>query len=68
MKQITKSKKHQARVGFQKDIIDLLTPDQLVELDEALKEADRDETISWDDFKKELAEWRKLASHEVITK
>jgi hypothetical protein len=42
-----------------KDIIDNLTPEQLNELDTALKEADDNKTIPWDDFKKEMNEWRK---------
>ena len=42
-----------------KDITDELTPEQLQELDAAIKEADNKETINWDDFKKEMNEWRK---------
>lgn len=42
-----------------KDITDELTPGQLKELDKAIEEADKKETISWDDFKKEMNEWRK---------
>ena len=42
-----------------KDIVSELTPSQLKELDKAIKEADKKETISWDDFKKEMNEWRK---------
>lgn len=42
-----------------KDIVDELSPDQLKELDKAIEEADNKETISWDDFKKEMNEWRK---------
>ncbi len=42
-----------------KDIVDELTPAQLKELDTAIEEADKKETISWDDFKKEMNEWRK---------
>jgi hypothetical protein len=42
-----------------KDIVDELNPDQLKELDKAIKEADNKETISWDDFKKEMKEWKK---------
>ncbi len=41
------------------DIVDKLTPAQLNELDKAIEEADSKETISWDDFKKEMNEWRK---------
>jgi uncharacterized protein YicC (UPF0701 family) len=42
-----------------KDIADELTPAQLEELDEAVKEADNKETITWDEFKKDMSEWRK---------
>lgn len=42
-----------------KDIVDQLDSDQLKELDKAIKEADNKETVSWDDFKKEMVEWRK---------
>ncbi|HEX7844520.1 MAG TPA: hypothetical protein VF476_01900 [Chitinophagaceae bacterium] len=42
-----------------KDTIDKLTPEQLKELDKAITEADKGETISWNDFKKEMNEWRK---------
>ena len=42
-----------------KDIVDQLAPDQLKELDKAIEEADNKETISWDDFKKEMKEWKK---------
>lgn len=42
-----------------KDIVDELNPNQLKELDKAIEEADNKETISWDDFKKEMNEWRK---------
>jgi Arc/MetJ family transcription regulator len=42
-----------------KDIVDQLAPGQLKELDKAIEEADNNETISWDDFKKEMKEWKK---------
>jgi len=42
-----------------KDITDDLTHEQLNELDIAIKDADNNETIPWDDFKKEMNEWRK---------
>jgi len=42
-----------------KDIVDQLAPGQLKELDKAIKEADNKETISWNDFKKEMKEWKK---------
>jgi Arc/MetJ family transcription regulator len=42
-----------------KDIVDQLAPGQLKELDKAIEEADNKETISWDDFKKEMKEWKK---------
>ena len=41
-----------------KDILDESTTDQLKELDEAIKEADKNETISWNEFKKDLHEWK----------
>lgn len=40
-----------------KDIIDDLTTQQVNELNEAIKEADNKETITWEDFKKEMNEW-----------
>ena len=42
-----------------KDIADDLTKEQLKELDEAISEADKNETIDWKDFKKEINEWKK---------
>ena len=42
-----------------KDIVDELKTEQLSALDEAINEADNKETISWEDFKKEMTEWRK---------
>jgi len=42
-----------------KDIVDQLAPGQLKELDKAIEEADNKETISWNDFKKEMKEWKK---------
>jgi Arc/MetJ family transcription regulator len=42
-----------------KDVVDQLTPGQLEELDKAIEEADNKEAISWDDFKKEMKEWKK---------
>jgi hypothetical protein len=42
-----------------KDILDELSEDQLKELDEAISEADNNQTISWEDFKKEMNEWKK---------
>lgn len=42
-----------------KDIVDQLSPDQLKELDKAIEEANNKETIPWDDFKKEMKEWKK---------
>jgi hypothetical protein len=44
---------------MKKDIVDDLNKEQLKELDKAIKEADKKETIPWDDFKKEMNEWRK---------
>ena len=42
-----------------KDIVDELNTVQLEELDKAIKEANNNENISWDDFKKDMNEWRK---------
>ncbi len=42
-----------------KDITDVLNKDQLKELDKAIEEANKNETIPWKDFKKEMNEWRK---------
>lgn len=42
-----------------KDILDTLTPAQARELDNALKEASNKETITLNEFKKEMNEWRK---------
>jgi len=42
-----------------KDITDELNEQQKKELDEALSEADNNETIDWNDFKKEMNEWKK---------
>lgn len=42
-----------------KDIVDELNAKQLKELDNAIEEVDNKETISWNDFKKEMNEWRK---------
>ena len=41
--------------------MDLLTTEQQTELDEAIKEADAVETITWDEFKKDMKEWNKRA-------
>jgi hypothetical protein len=42
-----------------KDITDELSEDQLKELDEAISEANNNDRIDWDDFKKEMNEWKK---------
>lgn len=42
-----------------KDITDELNKQQLKELDEAISEADNNETTEWADFKKEINEWKK---------
>ncbi len=42
-----------------KDITDELNKEQLKELDEAISEADNNDTIDWEDFKKEMNEWKK---------
>jgi hypothetical protein len=44
-----------------KNEMDLLTIEQRAELNEAIKEADAGETITWDEFKKDMDEWRKRA-------
>ena len=41
-----------------KDVVNELNPDQLKELDKAIKEADNKETIPWKEFKKEMKEWK----------
>jgi len=41
------------------EVADELTKKQLQELDEAISEAENDETIGWNDFKKEMNEWKK---------
>ncbi len=41
------------------DIVDELNNEQVKELDEAIKQADNGESISLDQFKKEIDEWRK---------
>lgn len=46
-----------------KDIIDNLTGEQLSELDKAIEEADKKETIIWDDFKKEMNGWKESNNH-----
>ena len=42
-----------------KDVTEDLTKEQLLELDEAISEADKNETTDWNDFKKEMNEWKK---------
>lgn len=37
-----------------------LTEEQLKRLDEAISETDKNETIDWSDFKKEINEWEKV--------
>jgi predicted transcriptional regulator len=44
-----------------KNEMDLLTIEQRAELNEAIKEADAGETITRDEFKKDMDEWRKRA-------
>ena len=39
-----------------KDVVDELNTEQLNELDRVIAEADNKETITWDDFKKEMNE------------
>ncbi len=40
------------------DVEDDLTEEQLKDLDESIAEADRGETISYEEFKKNMEEWR----------
>ena len=42
-----------------KDIADELSEEQLKELDEAISETDNNAIIDWDDFKREMNEWKK---------
>jgi hypothetical protein len=42
-----------------KDVAEELTPEQLLELDKAIKEADGGETISFETFKKEMKKWQR---------
>jgi len=42
-----------------KDAINELSEEQLKELNEAIKEADNNDTIDWTDFKREMDEWKK---------
>ena len=41
------------------EVADELTKEQLQELDEAISQAENDETIDWNDFKKEMNKWKK---------
>ncbi len=41
------------------DITDDLNQNQLKELDSTIKEADDNEIMKWNDFKKEIHEWKK---------
>ena len=40
-----------------KDIAEHLDADQVNELEKTIQEADNKQTITWDDFKKEMYEW-----------
>ncbi len=42
-----------------KNIVDDLSHAQQKELDQAIQEAGNNETITWDQFKEEMNEWRK---------
>jgi hypothetical protein len=42
-----------------RDVIDDLDEQQLKELNDAISEANNNETIEWEDFKKEMDEWKK---------
>ena len=50
-----------------KDVVDQLDTTQLKELDKAIEEADNKETISWDDFKKEINECTTIFIHNKTT-
>ena len=51
-----------------KEITDELNEEQLKELDEAISEADNNETIDWDNFKKEMNEWKKDSYLQTFSK
>ena len=42
----------------QKDSVDVLSEEQLRQLEAAMAEADKDQVISWSDFKDELSKWK----------
>ena len=42
-----------------KEILDELDDEQQKELNKAILEADDDEAIDWEDFKKQMSEWEK---------
>ena len=42
-----------------KNVTDELSKAQLKELDEAISEANRNDTMDWSDLKKEMNEWKK---------
>ncbi|HKO82565.1 MAG TPA: hypothetical protein VJU78_19300 [Chitinophagaceae bacterium] len=48
------------------DIVDELNSTQLKELDKAIKEADNKETVSWNDFKKEMKEWKESSHLQTL--
>ena len=41
-----------------KDLSNNLTPEDLNDLDAAINQADNNETVSWQDFRKEMIEWK----------
>jgi hypothetical protein len=41
-----------------KDLSNNLTPEDLNDLDAAINQADNNETVSWQDFRKEMNEWK----------
>ena len=45
-----------------KDVIEDLTPDQLKHLDEAIGEDEKGETILYEEFQKQVDEWKKKLS------
>jgi hypothetical protein len=42
----------------QKDSVDVLSEEQLRQLEASMAEADKDQVISWSDFKDELSKWK----------
>lgn len=49
------------------DIVDELNAKQLEELDKAIEEANKGETILWDEFKREMNEWKKNNRFQTLS-